>query len=324
MALPVACGRLPRMAPLLPPVADYFRAIYALGRRALKPALPAMAFVYFYRLGMGLYLDLSPSAPDLDTMGAGSIAGFLMLAAGYLPMLVLVYTPFVPFLDEIHRGGRGDFFAAMRRVLDAAPRFLASFIVQLLIVLGPVLILVAIAGALTAMFSGGWIDLLPARREIPMALRGLILLVFFVPALIWLVYSAFHMLFAVPALVLEGRGPLACIGDSWRIVRTHFGGIAGRLLAYVILLFFVSVLAALPSGFITMALQVTGNEDPMFRIPAIAWASAVDALLFPFGVAALLLLYRAVVPAAPPEPPAGGPSAPPEGEPRPTSPFVFE
>jgi hypothetical protein len=318
------------MAALLPPVAEYFRAIYSLGRRALRPALPAIAFVYFYRLGMGLYMDLSPAAPDFESQGMGAIAGLLMLAAGYLPMLVLVYTPFLPFLDEIHRGGRGDFLAAIRRVLDVALQFLASFILQLLIVLGPVLLLVAIGVALSATFSGGWLELLPRKQEIPMALRAAILLVFFVPAFGWLIYSGFHMLFATPALVLEGRGPMAAIGDSWRIVRTHFGGIAGRLLAYVILLFFVSALAALPSGFINMALHVTGNEDPMFKIPAIAWASAVDALLFPFGVAALLLLYRAIVPAAgaaPPAdvaPPAGAAAPPPEGEPRPTSPFVFE
>ena len=312
------------MAVLLPPVADYFRAIYSLGRRSLRPALPAIAFVYFYRLGMGLYMDLSPAAPDFESQGAGAIAWFLMLAAGYLPMLVLVYTPFLPFLDGIHRGGGGDFLVAIRRVLDVAFKFLVSFLVQLAIVLGPVVFLFALGMAITTGYSGGWLGPLARQQGISMAIRATILLVFFVPAFVWLVYSGFHMVFAAPALVLEGRGPFAAIGESWRIVRSHFWGITGRLLAYLILLFFVSAIAALPSGFINMALHVTGNENPMFKIPAIAWASAVDALLFPFGVAALLLLYRAIVPAAEAAPPPGGAAAPPEGEPRPASPFVFE
>jgi hypothetical protein len=314
------------MAVLLPPVSDYLRAIIALGRRALRPALPAIAFVYFYRLGMGLYMDLSPAAPNFASGGAGAIAAFLMLAAGYLPMLVLVYTPFLPFLDEIQRGGRGDFFAAIRRVLDAALPFLASFVVQLTIVLAPVVLLIGIGAALAATLSSGWLELLRPRQEIPMALRATILLVFFVPAFAWLIYSGFHVLFATPGVVLGGRGPMAAIGDSWRMVRTHFWGLAGRLLAYALLLILVSVVAALPSGIINMALSASGNENPMFKIPAIVWASAVDALLFPFGVAALLLLYRSIVPAVTPTQAAGGAgtAVPAEGEPRPTSPFVFE
>ena len=312
------------MAAVLPSVADYFRAIFSLGRRALRPAVPAIAFVYFYRLGMGLYMDLSPGAPNIESGGAGAIAAFLMLAAGYLPMLVLVYTPFLPFLDEIMRGGPGSFLGAIRRVLDVALQFLASFVVQLVIALGPVFLLVGIGTALAHSFSGGWLELMPRRQEIPMALRATILLVFFVPAFAWLVYSFFHLLFATPAVVLEGRGPLAAIGDSWRIVRTHFWGIAGRLLAYGIALFFVSIAAALPAGIINMALKVSGNENPMFRIPAIAWASVVDALLFPFGVAALLVLYRAIVPVAAPAAAVGTGTPGEGGEPRPTSPFVFE
>jgi hypothetical protein len=59
----------------------------------------------------------------------------------------------------------------------------------------------------------------------------------------------------------------------------------------------------------------------MLKIPSLVWTSGVDAFLFPFGVAALLVLYRSLVPvpAAP-----GTEAAAPEGERRPTSPFVFE
>ena len=49
----------PASRPGLPPLSTFLRATMALGRASIGPALPALAFLYFYRLGMGLYLTLS-------------------------------------------------------------------------------------------------------------------------------------------------------------------------------------------------------------------------------------------------------------------------
>src|SRR5881396_820302 len=45
--------------PSLPPIDTYLRAVIALGFASLRLAIPALGFLYFYRLGMGLYLALS-------------------------------------------------------------------------------------------------------------------------------------------------------------------------------------------------------------------------------------------------------------------------
>ena len=144
----LASAALPRPA-ALPPFGDYIRATFALGRRAIRPALPALVFVYFYRLGMGLFMDFSPSALGTRAGAPGSAAGFLMVAAGYLPMLVLVYTPFLPFLDSLLRGGTASFVDAVKQVLEVAWQLLVSLILQVAVVITPVTVLLVAAGALT-------------------------------------------------------------------------------------------------------------------------------------------------------------------------------
>jgi hypothetical protein len=305
----------------LPAYGEFFRAILDLGRRSIRPALPAIVFVYFYRLGMGLYTDLSPGGASLREGGLASVAAFLTLAAGYLPMLVLVYTPFLPFLDRLAQEGSASFLDAVKQVLEVAFRYLVSLIAQLAIVLLPMAILISIAAALTATVSGGWLEHLKPGRELSMAFRATILLALLIPAMLWVFYSFIHILLATPALVLSRRGPFASIAVSWKLVSLHFWGLVGRLFAYGLLLLLASVVLAIPSAFLNMALAVSGSTNPMLKIPSLVWTSGVDAFLFPFGVAALLILYRSLVPAtaAP-----GTDAAVAEGERRPTSPFVFE
>jgi len=316
-----ASAALPRSA-ILPPFGDYIRAIFALGRRAMRPALPALVFVYFYRLGMGLFMEFSPSAPGTHSGLPGSPAGFLMISAGYLPMLVLVYTPFLPFLDSLSRGGTASFFDAVKQVLEVAWQFLISLLVQIVILIAPVTLLLIAAGALTAGVSGGLIERIRPDMNITSTLRMWIVALFFIPSFLWIVFAGFHLLFATPSVVLERQGPLASIGQSWQLAGHYFWGILGRLLGYGLLVLIVSIVAATPAAILTAATAASGSSNPMFKVPGIIWSSAVDALLFPFGAAALLLLYRALVPAETLG--AGGAATPGEAEPRATSPFIFE
>ena len=309
----------------LPAYGDYLRAILALGRRAIRPALPAIVFVYFYRLGMGLYTELSAEGSGLREGGLPSVMAFLTLAAGYLPMLVLVYTPFLPFLDRLSREGTASFLEAVREVLEVALKYLLSLVAQFAIVLFPMTLLLGVAVALTKGVSAGWIQHIGPGEDLSMALRGTILLAFLIPAMVWLVYSGLHLLFATPALVLSRRGPLASIRVSWGIVSRDFWGLLGRLLTYALLFLLASVAFSLPSIFLSTALVASGNTNPMLKIPGVIWASGVDAFLFPFGVAALLLLYRALVPHQPEGSAApGAEGVAPETEYRPSSPFTFE
>ncbi|HEY7728151.1 MAG TPA: glycerophosphoryl diester phosphodiesterase membrane domain-containing protein [Candidatus Eisenbacteria bacterium] len=305
----------------LPSYGEYLRAVLALGRRAIRPALPAIVFVYFYRLGMGLYMHLAPGGADLREDGAGSLAGFLTLAAGYLPMLVLVYTPFLPFLDGLARTGSASFLDAVKQVLEVAWQYLVSLVAQFAILLAPTALLIGIAASLTAGVSGGWVEHVRPGEQLANALRATILLVFLIPAFLWVLYAGIHLLFATPALVVSRRGPLAAIAVSWQLVGRNFWGILGRLFFYAGLLLLTSVVLSLPSAFLHVALTVSGSTNPAYKIPSVIWTSGVDAVLFPFGVAALLILYRALLPVPPA---AGAEGAAPDTGRRTTSPFLFE
>jgi hypothetical protein len=39
----------------LPDIPAYLRSVYELGRRSLRPALPALAVLFFHRLGIGAH-----------------------------------------------------------------------------------------------------------------------------------------------------------------------------------------------------------------------------------------------------------------------------
>ncbi len=313
---------VPRPA-LLPPFGEYIRAVWALGIRALRPALPALVFVYFYRLGMGLFMVYSTPPTDARSAMPGWPAGFLMMSAGYLPMLVLVYTPFLPFLDSLLRGGPASFVEAAKQVLEVAWQFLVSLIVQMAIVLAPVTLLAVAAGALSAGLHGaGLLERLQTGVDVTTALRLWIVALCLIPAFAWIVFAGFHLLFATPGVVLERLGPLAAIGHSWQIVGHYFWRLLGRLLGYGVLVVFVSIVATMPAAILTAAATASGTANPMLKVPGVVWSSAIEALLFPFGAAALLLLYRAIVPAGAPGPAGAEGSA--EAEPRPTSPFLFE
>ena len=313
---------VPRPA-ILPPFAEYIRAVWALGLRGLRPALPALVFVYFYRLGMGLFMVYSTPPGAARSAMPGWPAAFLMMAAGYLPMLVLVYTPFLPFLDSLLRGGPASFVGAVKQVLEVAWQFLVSLIVQMVIVLAPVTILAVVAGALSAGLHGaGLLERLQTGLDVTTALRLWIVALCLIPAFAWIVFAAFHLLFATPGVVLERLGPLASIGHSWHIVGHYFWRLLGRLLGYAVLVMLASIVATMPAALLTAAATASGSANPMLKVPGVIWSSAIDALLFPFGAAALLILYRAIVPAEAPAPTAAEGSA--VAEPRPTSPFLFE
>jgi hypothetical protein len=146
-----------------------------------------------------------------------------------------------------------------------------------------------------------------------------------VPSLLWSCLAGFLLIFAIPALVLDGQGPIESIRTSVGLVRRHFGGVLGRLLAYFALAFLVAIVAAIPSTFLSAAITASGNENPMLRIPGEIWMSALDAFLFPFGVAALVVLYRTVAPAAARAATAAAPGTLlPEESRLTTSPFPFE
>jgi hypothetical protein len=297
----------------LPPIDTYLRSVVALGFASLRRALPALGFLYFYRLGMGLYLALSSdSSSPLGTYDERTI---VLTAAvqivAYLPMLVLITTPFLPLQDSILRGEPRSFGASVRQVLERLVPFVISVIAQAVLLIGP-----------PALFFTGAALLLGALPSKPEELVRLLVLASLAPSLLYFLVIGLFLLFAIPLVVVDGRGPLAAIRQSFGIVARHFGGILGRLLIAFLLLVIAGVAGSLPAAILGAVTAAASVDHPAFKIAGAIWGAAVSAFLFPFTVAVLMVLYRAAVPAR-----AGAAGPDPSGEPegRPTAnPYRFE
>ena len=274
--------------PSLPPIDTYLRAVIALGFASLRRALPALGFLYFYRLGMGLYLALSSDSSS--PLGIYDERALVLTAAmqivAYLPMLVLIYTPFLPLQDFILRGERRSFGASVRLVLERLVPFVISVIAQGVLLFGP-----------PALFFTGAALLLGALPSKPEELVRLLVLASLVPFILYIIVVGLFLLFAIPSVVLDGRGPLAAIRQSFGIVGRHFGGILGRLLVFTLLLVITAVAGSLPEAILQAATAAASVDHPAFKVAGAIWGAAVSAFLFPFTVAALMVLYRAAVPA---------------------------
>lgn len=298
--------------PSLPPIDTYLRAVMALGFASLRRALPALGFLYFYRLGMDLYLALS--SDSFSPLGIYDERTIVVTAAmqlvAYLPMLVLVYTPFLPLQDFILRGEHRSFGAAVRLVLERLVPFVVSVIAQTLLLFGPPLL-----------FFTGAALLLGAMPSKPEELVRVLVLASLVPSLLYIIVIGLFLLFAIPSVVLDGRGPFASIRHSFAIVGRHFGGVVGRLIIFTLLLVLAAVAGSLPQAFMQAAAAAASVDHPAFKIAGAIWGAAVSAFLFPFTVAALMVLYRATAPAR-----AGATGEAAAGEePRPAaSPYRFE
>ena len=282
---------LPRPArrPALPPVSIYLRSVLALGKASIAPGFPALIFFYFYRLGMGLYLALSVDrVQPLDEMSRQALTNAaLVQIPAYIPVLVLIYMPFLLLQDGIMRGAATTLGSSLRAVLERVLSFLVCAVAQLVIVAGPPFLLVAGAALL--------VRTIPARPE---ELTRAIALLAMVPCVIYALLMFFMLWFAFPALVLDRRGPFQSIRLSFGLVASHFGGILGRLILTFFFIGIAFVVLSFPAEILQVATAAAGSDHPLLKVASVVWTSAVSAFLFPFMMASFVVLYRALVPAA--------------------------
>ncbi len=312
MATDVAASALGR--PGLPPLGTYLRAVIALGVGSLRLALPALGLLYFYRLGMALYIAFSGDAAS--PLGlydqATLIVTVVMEVVAYLPMLVLIYTPFLPLQDSLLQGERRSFMASARIVLERLVPFVISTIAQLLLTFGPPAFFLVGAGFLAGTLPEG-------QEEWG---RWIVLVTLF-PCFFYGCIMALFLLFAMPLLVLENRGPFASIRLSFALIGRQFGGILGRSFVFLILLIIAAIAASIPEAILQASADAAGFEHPAVKIAQAIWSAGVTALMFPFSVAALMVLYRSAVPArGAAAMRSAGPAA--EEAPPVTSPYRFE
>ncbi len=273
----------------LPRVGEYLRALYDLGMKSIPAALPALIFLWFYHFGTSLYLELAGGAtsPLGFRDNQALMVQLFMKISAYLPLLVCVYTPFLPLQDSLLRGQRISFVDAIRHVLERLVPFALSVLLQMAIVFIPVALILGLLLAVVTPFP-----------ELPRGVVAMLALVTSGPILMWLFVSGMLLVFAVPAVVLDGSGPMRAITMSARMVAGHFWGIFWRFLVFFLVLFVAVLIASVPAAlFGAIGAAVPGAEFA-FRVVVLLWTSLVTALTFPFWVGALIVLYRSLAPAS--------------------------
>jgi hypothetical protein len=263
----------------LPGVPAYLRSVYELGRRSLRPALPALAFLFLYRLGMGAYGALTNYSYAMGK-GALGVKATMISAPFLLLVLVLIYIPFLPLQESLLRGHPIHFVVATRRVLRVSVNWMLLGIAQVLIVLGPISPIFVPRLLPGPWWTQAWTFLAP------------LLYAFFA----WMLVTSFFMIFAMPAVVLDGEGPLHSLRTSCRLVWRNLGSALGRLLAFTFLATIAYKVATIPSSILDAAGRTSGVAAAPIKLAAVIWTSAASTLFFPFWVAAVMVLYRSLRP----------------------------
>jgi hypothetical protein len=248
----------------LPGVSAYLSSVFELGRRSLRPALPALAFLFIYRLGVSAYGALTNYS---EALKGHALGGKVVAEATPILLLALIYIPFLPLQESILRGRPITFLEAIHRVLRVPLNLILSGIAQVLILLGPIFP-IAYLGA----------RLLPDPFG-PLLLAGMA----------WLAVAAFFMVFATPAVVLDSEGPLHSLRTSFRLVSRNLGSTLGR---FLVLAFLALAGLAVATPFSTLG----ANATAPIKLAVVTWTTACETLLYPFWVAAIMVLYRSLRP----------------------------
>ena len=246
----------------LPGIPAYLRSVFELGRRSFRPALPALAFLFLYRLGMGAYGALTNYSYAKVSHGLGVKAA---LNAPPILLLAFIYIPFLPLQEGLLRGRPIDFLEAIRRVLRVRVNLILSGIAQALILLGPITPIAFVGASLLADPFG------------PLLWAGMA----------WMAVAAFFMVFAAPAVILDGDGPLHSLRMSFQLVSRNLGSTLGRLLVLAFL--------ALVGFMVATPFPTLGATAPI-KLAVVIWTSAAETVFYPFWVAAVMVLYRSLRP----------------------------
>jgi hypothetical protein len=107
---------------------------------------------------------------------------------------------------------------------------------------------------------------------------------------------ALALMFATPALVLDGEGPLQSIGTSLKLVFGHVGAVLARVFAFLFLSIVMLIALTMPTQILESVSSLSGGPVLAMKVAMVIWSSAVATLYFPFGVASLTVLYRTLVP----------------------------
>jgi len=252
---------------------------------------------YFDLLGAGASRRASSARMEqvvASTLGFYSVVVLLALLA--VPVGGLAMLTVTDLANEALHGRPGALGASVRRGLRRLPAYVGMVFLQGLAIAGASLLVlipfVIVVGLIIAAFAltGA------AGRPNPAAVAGIVILALLaylaLLALLALpaVYLLTRWLVAVPALLVEGIGPVAALGRSWRLTRRNIW----RCLGFNVLLFILGLLiAGLPLLIVQQALIVLAGPSNLGWLAG--FSSGIgqigNVLWLPLQMAATLVLY---------------------------------
>jgi hypothetical protein len=176
--------------------------------------------------------------------------------------------------------------AVLGRRLDASQTW-AGLRPRLASLIGLTLLL-GVGGLLGVALIGGLIWLLAITIGSWAVIPGI---VFGIGGFVALIYVYVRLAIASPALVIEGLGPLASIGRSWRLVRGSWWRVLGILLLSAIITNLLTTIISVPIS--TIAIMISGFSESMLPTVLAAGVATLVAgiITLPFSAAVTGLLY---------------------------------
>ncbi|HEU0301265.1 MAG TPA: hypothetical protein VFR37_17505 [Longimicrobium sp.] len=247
-------------------------------------ALTALAgigavMVAFAIFGGSMLAAVASGGASAGAVGAMIGGGLLMVVIIVIAFLVM-YGALASEAAQAYTGRAPTVAEGLRAGVRTAPRLFGAGFVASLGMVVVVMVVTFVFGVVTAIFAnlGGLIG------GLVMLLAGI--------GIICVYLAAIAMLFAVlPAVVVEGAGPIQALERSFQLARGALGRVLG-VMAVSILITYLPLLAvmALTGGFAQMANPEAVPSTTEFVTQQIL-SLGVSILTTPFMVAVIVLLY---------------------------------
>jgi len=244
----------------------------------LTAAIPMLVLIAaFAVMGGGMFAAIAD--PTAAISGAVVLAGFLVFLVGALSLVVmwgaLTRQSSQSYLGQPTSVGDG-FRAGLRAFLPLLGSGIVVILAMLVVFIGVAIVMMVVAAAFGALGPTG-------------AVLATVLM-----AVIWIaIYlGAIGMFFAViPAVVVEGKGPVEAVSRSFDLARGAVGKVVGLMVVTVLITYLPGMaVMALTGGFSSIL-------DPQ-AVPSVGQMMtqqllglAVNVLTAPFMVSVIVLLY---------------------------------
>ncbi|MDN4471687.1 glycerophosphoryl diester phosphodiesterase membrane domain-containing protein [Demequina zhanjiangensis] len=237
-------------------------------------ALVALAsMIVMYGLGFGYYgslfsmAEVDAVALEDNYLGVSNTDLALMVLGSFLGALVLLLSTAITSLS-FSRSVLNERMApgeAFRRGLRATPALIAQ---SLLLTIG----YSVIAGAVTLVVAGGFIA--DTGLGVALLILGLI------AAGVVIAWLSVKVSLAVPAVVLERRGPIAALRRSWELTQGRFWMILGVLVVAIIITSLIQQVIAMPAMVILpFAMFAASSTATVLYVVVMALMSFVGVLI---------------------------------------------